>query len=122
MEYSIDGDARICPEDYLDEELSIEEREGFLKYERRFQKLIAQILDAHHAEIKEFVEECMGWVREELSSEDEELCECCEEKEGTNDRNDCGCKMLCDDCVVNHDRECKDYNEENSQTSESEED
>ena len=120
MDYYWDGDVSIVPEDYIDEKLSEKEKEELYSYQRAFQRLMENIVQSHHLEIKEFVEECLGYIREKYP--EAELCECCEEKEGTNARHDCGCKMLCDDCVVKHDRECEDYNEENSQTSESEED
>lgn len=36
-------------------------------------------------------------------------CEGCGEAEGTNARHDCGCKMLCDECLPKHDVECEDF-------------
>lgn len=43
---------------------------------------------------------------------DEVSCECCDKKLTTytfNARHECGCKLLCDDCVIIHDAECEEY-------------
>lgn len=40
------------------------------------------------------------------------MCSSCDEvfsNEDLNSRNDCGCKMICDDCLKKHDKECEDY-------------
>lgn len=37
------------------------------------------------------------------------LCEVCDENIGTENRNECGCKMLCKECVKAHDQECEDF-------------
>ena len=65
MEHTWDADASVYPQDYLKEKLSEEELELMFIYERRFQKLVAQILDFHFDEIKEFVEECLANLRED---------------------------------------------------------
>ena len=36
-------------------------------------------------------------------------CEGCENGIGTNARHDCGCKMLCDECLQKHDAECEGF-------------
>jgi hypothetical protein len=45
------------------------------------------------------------------NSDDDEynMCEICDDKVATHWRHDCGCKGLCDECVVKHDKECDDY-------------
>ena len=52
---------------------------------------------------------CGETMFEPDSEHDCSLCEVCDEKPGVNDRNDCGCKMLCNDCVIKHDKECEDF-------------
>lgn len=72
MEYSWNADATVCPEDYTDEKLSALEKEELWSYERGFQRLVAQILDAHSEEIKEYIAECLVYIREKYPQEDEE--------------------------------------------------
>lgn len=70
MDYSWEGDISICPEDYTDEKLSEEEKEALYSYERAFQRLMENILQSHHLEIKEFVKECLGYIREKKEEEE----------------------------------------------------
>ena len=39
-------------------------------------------------------------------------CEACSEMfniDDLHDRNECGCKLICDTCIHHHDEECEDY-------------
>lgn len=40
---------------------------------------------------------------------EDNLCEACDEEPGVHARHECGCKMICDRCIIRHDKECDDY-------------
>jgi len=49
---------------------------------------------------------------QELYFEYHDICSACDEAFDDFDlnvRNDCGCKMICHNCVMRHDKECEDY-------------
>jgi len=44
-----------------------------------------------------------------INSDEYNMCEVCDDKVATHWRHECGCKGLCDDCVIKHDEGCEDY-------------